>query len=308
MKTVPAGAALVLAGISGASSAVQSAINARLADRIDDAVLAAVLNIVVGAVIVALTVPFMPTARAGLRRLRGAALPWWAYLGGLCGAFFVTSAAATVPTLGVAVFSIAQVAGGGVGGLAIDRAGLAPIGRLAVTGPRLAGTALGVAAVVLSQIGRPAGQVVPAVLAFALAGGVAVAFQTALNGRVSAVSTTAAGTAVNFAVNTPVMLLLAVAIVTVGPGWPDTWPGEWYLYLGGLLSVVIVTILVISVHAVGVLRTGLATVAGQLAGAVLLDVLLPGGPGVSATLLAGAVLTMLAVVVAGRGRAAARLE
>jgi transporter family-2 protein len=204
------------------------------------------------------------------------------------------------------VFTIAQVAGGGVGGLVIDRAGLSPLGRLAMTGPRVAGTALGLGAVVLAQLGRPAGQVVLGALAFAVAGGIAVAFQTALNGRVSAVSTTAAGTAVNFAVNTPVMLLLAAAAVTLGRGWPDDWPPEWYLYVGGLFSVVIVTILVVSVHAVGVLRTGLATVAGQLVGALLLDLVLPGGPGASVPLLAGALLTMVAVVVAGRGRRADR--
>jgi transporter family-2 protein len=306
VKVVPPWVALILAGVGGAASALQSAVNAELAGRLDDALLASVLNIVIGAVIVALAIPFMPSARAGLRRLPGSRLPWWAYLGGLGGAFFVTSAAYTVPTLGVAVFTIAQVAGGGVGGLVIDRAGLSPLGRLAMTGPRVAGTALGLGAVVLAQLGRPVGQVVLGALAFAVAGGIAVAFQTALNGRVSAVSTTAAGTAVNFAVNTPVMLLLAAAAVALGRGWPDDWPSEWYLYVGGLFSVVIVTILVVSVHAVGVLRTGLATVAGQLVGALLLDVVLPGGPGASAPLLAGALLTMVAVVVAGRGRRADR--
>ncbi|HEU4421237.1 MAG TPA: DMT family transporter [Pilimelia sp.] len=301
MRVVPAWAALLLAGAGGAISALQSAVNAELAQRIDSAILAAVLNIATGAVIVVLAVPFMPSARAGLRRLPGSRLPWWAYLGGLGGAFFVTSAAYAVPTLGVAVFTIAQVAGGGVGGLLIDRAGLAPIGRLPMTGPRLAGAALGLGAVVLAQLGRPAGEVVLGLLGIAVAGGIAVAFQTALNGRVSAVSTTAAGTAVNFAVNTPLMLLLAGAVVAFGRGWPDHWPPEWYLYVGGVFSVVIVTILVVSVHAVGVLRTGLATVAGQLTGAVLIDVAVPGGPGLSVALLAGALLTMVAVVVAGRG-------
>lgn len=58
--------------------------------------------------------------------------------------------------------------------------------------------------------------------------------------------------------------------------------------------------LLLSVRSVGVLRTGLAIVAGQLAAAVLLDTLLPVGPNAGPALLAGALLIMAAVVVSGR--------
>ena len=49
------------------------------------------------------------------------------------------------------------------------------------------------------------------------------------------------------------------------------------------------------------LRLGLAVVAGQLVGAVLLDVLLPeAGAGLAVSTLLGAALTLVAVVVSGR--------
>ena len=83
-----------------------------------------------------------------------------------------------------------------------------------------------------------------------------------------------------------------------GP-WGQTISGH---YVGGLLGVGIVLSLLVGVRAAGVLRTGLALVAGQLGGALLLDLVLPGGPGVRLPVLAGALLTLLAVVVTGLGR------
>ncbi|HWH00046.1 MAG TPA: DMT family transporter, partial [Pilimelia sp.] len=246
--------------------------------------------------------------RAGLRALRRARPPWWTYLGGVGGAVFVTGAAYAVPVLGVAVFTVAQVAGSGLGGLGVDRAGLAPVGRLALTGPRVAGAALGVAAVVVSQLGRPVGGLPVAAVAVAVLGGVAVAVQGAVNGRLAAASSPAAGTLVNFAVNLPLMLLAVAGLGLLGPAawvaWPTAsvaWPTDWYLFAGGLLGGGIVAALVFAVQAVGVLRTGLAVVAGQLLGALLLDTALPGGPGLSAGAVVGAGLTVVAVVVAGRG-------
>ena len=97
------------------------------------------------------------------------------------------------------------------------------------------------------------------------------------------------------------MLVVAAVSGARSSGWPSGWPAQWYLYLGGPLGVLIVTSLVVGVRAVGVLRTGLAIVGGQLAGALLLDVLTPGGPGASPALVAGSLLTMAAVAVAGRG-------
>ncbi len=300
-SALPAGVALAVASVGGVSSAVQSAANAELGERVGNASFGAVASTLVGSARILVGLAAMPSMRRGLRALPHAKLPWWTYLGGVCGALFVTIATYVVPAVGVAAFTIAQVTGGSFGGLAVDRAGLAPAGRLPLTAPRVGGAALGVAAVVLAQVDRPVGDLAAGMLALGVLGGVAVALQGALNGRVSAGTTNAAGTAVNFATATPTVLVAAALLGAFAGGWSTRLPGEWYLYTGGLLSVVIVACLLISVRAVGVLRTGLSVVAGQLGGALLLDALIPGGRHASPALLAAAVLTVLAVAVAGRG-------
>ncbi|GAA4454789.1 DMT family transporter [Phytohabitans houttuyneae] len=300
-SALPTGVALAVASVGGVSSAVQSAANAELGERVGNASFGAVVSTLAGSALIAAGLAAMPSMRRGLRALPRARLPWWTYLGGVCGALFVTIATYVVPAVGVAAFTIAQVTGGSFGGLAVDRAGLAPAGRLPLTAPRVGGAVLGVAAVVLAQVDRPIGDLAAGMLALGIIGGVAVALQGALNGRVSAATTNAAGTAVNFVTATPTVLVAGALLGAFGTGWSARLPTEWYLYTGGLLSVVIVACLLISVRAIGVLRTGLSVVAGQLTGALLLDAVIPTAPHATPAVLAGAALTVAAVALAGRG-------
>jgi transporter family-2 protein len=300
VRPLPPTAALALVALGGVASAAQGVINAEFGARAGDPVLGAVVNNLGGSALVLVGLLALPSARAGLRALRTARLPWWSYLGGLGGAAIVVIATYVVPVLGAAAFTIAQVAGGSLGGLAVDRAGLAPVGRLPLTVSRVGGALLGLAAVTLAQLGRPLGELALGPVLLAVVGGLAVALQSALNGRVSAVVGTGAGTAVNFAVAT--LAVFAVAAVAGALGRPPaSWPADWYLWTGGLLGVAIVVTLLVGVRAVGVLRTGLTLVGGQLAGSLLLDALLPGGAGLRLPVLVGAVLTLLAAVLAGRG-------
>jgi bacterial/archaeal transporter family-2 protein len=302
VKALPPWAALALAGVGGVASAAQSAANGELGHRVGSPPLAALFNNAVGWVILAGAFATMPSMRSGLRALRGAGLPWWAYLGGAGGMFFVASAVYAVPAIGVAVFTIAQVTGSSAGGLGVDRIGLSPAGRLRLTAPRIGGALIGVAAVALSQAGRPVGDLAIGYLLLAIGAGAGVAVQSALNGRVSIAASTPAATAVNYAVSTPLMVGLAVLAGSFTRHWPSAWPGDWYLYLGGVSGIVIVTILVVTVRVVGVLRSGLMVVGGQLAGALLLDATVPGGAEPSPAMLAGALLTLVAAAVASLHR------
>jgi transporter family-2 protein len=81
----------------------------------------------------------------------------------------------------------------------------------------------------------------------------------------------------------------------------NPWPGDVWLYLGGALALFVIVTMLIGVQAAGVLRTGLAIVAGQLAGAIVLDLVTPGGPPVGVALIAGSALTFLAVAISGLG-------
>ncbi|MBM0231976.1 DMT family transporter [Micromonospora sp. STR1_7] len=297
-------AGVALASISGVAVAVQSRINGELGVRLADGFAAAVVSFGIGLLVLLVLVPATPGGRRGLaavwRALATRSLWPWQCLGGMCGAFLVASQGITIGSLGVAVFTVAVVAGLSGSSLAVDRAGIGPSGRQPVTRQRLAGAVLTVLAVGLA-VGDRLGA--PGTLALALLpllAGVGTAWQQAVNGRVRAAADSAlTATLVNFAVGT-VTLLVAFAVDIAVRGWPTGHlPSEPWLYLGGPIGIVFIAVAAAIVRFTGVLLLGLATIAGQIMGAILLDLLLPTAashPGPN-TLL-GAALTMVAVLIA----------
>ncbi|MFI6268231.1 DMT family transporter [Micromonospora zamorensis] len=295
---------VALASISGVAVAVQSRINGELGVRLADGFAAAVVSFGVGLVVLLVLVPLTPGGRRGLVALRGAlakgALRPWQCLGGMCGAFLVASQGLTIGSLGVAVFTVAVVAGQTGSSLAVDRAGIGPTGRQPVTRQRLAGAVLTVLAVGLAVGDRLKDPGMLALALLPLVAGVGTAWQQAVNGRVRAAADSAlTATLVNFFVGT-VTLLVAFAIDLAVRGWPTGYlPTEPWLYLGGPIGIVFIAIAAAIVRFTGVLLLGLATIAGQIVGAVLLDLVSPTAashPGLN-TLL-GAALTMVAVLIA----------
>lgn len=308
--TLPTGrriAGVGLATASGVAVAVQSRINGELGVRLADGIAAAVVSFGLGLLLLLVLVPATPGGRRGLAALRRAladgSLRPWQCLGGVCGAFLVATQGLTIGTLGVAVFTVAVVAGQSGSSLLVDRAGVGPGGRQPVTPNRLVGAVLTVLAVLLAvgdRLGDP-GALVLALLP--LLAGVTIAWQQAVNGRVRAASGSAlAATLVNFAVGT-VALLAAFAVEVAARGRPaGGLPSEPWLYLGGAIGIVFIALAAAIVRFTGVLLLGLATIAGQIVGAVLLDLVLPTAashPG--PTTLLGAALTMVAVLVAALG-------
>lgn len=298
-----AGAAL--ASLGGVALALQGRVNGQLGHEIHDGVFAALISFVIGSVLLAAALPILPAARAGVVRLRQALrtreLKPWQLLGGACGGFLVATQGLTVSILGVAVFTVAVVAGQVVSSLPVDRAGLGPGGPQPVTLPRAAGALLAVVAVVIAVSDRAtiadAGglwwALLPAVA------GLGLSFQIAVNGRVRvATANVVVPTMVNFLAGTSLLVIASIVGVLVR-GWPGALPGDWWLYIGGPCGIGAIMTAVVAVRLTGVLLLGLSSVAGQLVGAVLLDVLVPvSGDGLSATSVLGTAITMVAVGVA----------
>ncbi|MBB4912135.1 DMT family transporter [Actinophytocola algeriensis] len=298
-----AGAAL--AALGGVGLAVQGRINGQLGHQLHDGVLAALISFSVGSVLLLAALPILPAARAGVGRLREAlrtiALRPWQLLGGTCGAFLVTMQGLTVSILGVAVFTVAVVAGQVVSSLPVDRAGLGPGGPQPITLPRAVGASLAVIAVIVSVydhgvVTDPGGlwwAVLPAVA------GLGLAWQSAVNGQVRvAADNVVVPTIVNFLVGTSALLVAAVVDVLIR-GLPESLPTQWWLYTGGTMGIVAIMTAVTAVRVIGVLLLGMSSVAGQLTGAVLLDLFVPAeGTELSVTSLVGIVLTMVAVGIA----------
>jgi bacterial/archaeal transporter family-2 protein len=297
-----AGAAL--AAVGGMALAVQGRINGQLGHELHDGLFAALISFSVGSVLLLCALPILPAARAGVGTLRKALrdqrIRPWQLLGGSCGAFVVTAQGVTVAYLGVAVFTVAVVAGQILSSLPVDRAGLGPGGPQPITLPRAAGALLAVIAVIISVLDHEAitasgglwWAVLPAVA------GCGLAWQTAVNGQVrQAAANVVVPTVVNFLVGTCALVIAALVDLIV-KGLPAGLPDQWWLYTGGTLGIVAIMTAVTAVRVTGVLLLGMASVAGQLIGAVLLDIFVPTTGGLSATTLVGIGLTMVAVGIA----------
>lgn len=300
-STRPVALALSAAVVSGALVALQQRLNGELKTSVDDALLAALVSFGTGLLLIATVVLARPKARRALARVRQ--VPWVQRLGGLGGATLVAVGAAAAPEIGVALLTVGIVAGQTTGGLLVDRLGLGPGGAHALTVPRVAGAALCLVAVAISVSGQTARNASPVLLTLVVLAGLLIAVQQALNGRVRATTGDAGvATLVNFVLGTAVLGAgVAVNAATGGIAFGD-WPGldRWYLYLGGPIGVTFVAVAAVTVRRLGVLRFGLAAIAGQLVGALLLDVLSPvSGSTIGTRTLIGVALTLVAVAVSG---------
>ena len=137
MPLVSASAILIL--LAGVLIAVQGPINATLGRAVGSSVNAAFISFVVGSLalgVVALSSRSAPDATA-MRTL-----PWRAWLGGLCGAVFVSAAAYAAPRIGVATMLTIAIASRLLTAVAIDHWGAFGVPQHPMSGGRAIGTAL----------------------------------------------------------------------------------------------------------------------------------------------------------------------
>lgn len=301
----------------GALTALQSRINGELASVTQSGLQAAMVSFGTGWILLSVILLARPGVRRGLvavgQALRSGSLRWWQVVGGLLGGFFVAVQSATVPLIGVAVFTVAVVAGQVSNSIVVDRIGLGPAGRQPVTPTRVISAILAIGAVVIAVSDRLGGEVEGSTLAVvaALVAGLAIAVQQAINGRVGATARNAWTAAwVNFTLGT---VMLGVAL---GVAWgltefdPGALPaGPWWLYLGGTIGVLFIAAAAWVVQRLGVLLFALLAITGQLTGALLLDWLAPAaGVTFHLTLVAGVVLAAVAVAVGSLSAWAPRLR
>ena len=205
---------------------------------------------------------------------------WWWFAIGLCGIPIVLGAAYGVPIVGVAVASVASVAGQTVTGLALDARGVGVPGRLPLTPRRalaalaaLGGLGLAMAAG-SGGSGVGAGQAI-AIGALLFFAGATLAVQNAGNGAVARDSgdPMIAGLASATGGTIAISVLVGGAALTgalAGSTLPSD-PGSWYVYLGGPLGAAIVVAAAWAVRRLGTFALTLAVVAGQLVAAMAVD-------------------------------------
>jgi len=307
---LPVLAGLPLAVGSGLAIPVQGRINGALGARLNDGIAAAAVSFSTGLLVMIIISLVLPRGRAGLANIlpavRNRAFPRIYVVAGAIGALFVFAQSFTVGILGVALFTVATVTGQTVSGLLVDRLGIGPAGKKSVTGIRIIGCILTIAAVAWAVSPRfssggsgdgAAGLLLPLLLP--VAAGFLMSFQQAMNGTATLhYGTPIAATLVNFVAGCIVLwAAFAVKLAVAGPANPL--PGEWWYYLGGPMGCVFIGLGALLVRSLGVLVTGLGMIAGQLLGSLALDLVLP-APGtiVAPATVLGTLLTLGAIILA----------
>lgn len=143
---------LPLAGIlvGGVFLSLQAPINAALARSLGDPLLAACISFGVGFLVLAVISAFRGALPSGSAV---ASTPWWAWLGGFLGAFYVAVVIWGVPKIGVVSTVAALVFGQVAAALVLDAVGAFGLPVQAITWQRLTAAGLILAGLVLSRAG-----------------------------------------------------------------------------------------------------------------------------------------------------------
>jgi bacterial/archaeal transporter family-2 protein len=138
---------LLFAFVAGAMIPFQAGVNAQLATWVHSPIRAAFVSFFVGTVALALIAAFVFRPYPSVHRLGSA--PWWVWIGGLLGAFYVAGSIVTAPRLGAATLIALVVAGQTVASLLVDQYGWVGFAERHVTPGRIAGMLLVLAGVTL---------------------------------------------------------------------------------------------------------------------------------------------------------------
>ena len=296
-----------LAALSGVLIALQARANGELSHRLGNGLQAALVSFISGLIIIVVIALFNPSIKEGVRTLRRAviakAIPPWTLFAGMLGASFVAVQTQIVPMIGVAIYSVAAIAGQSAISLVVDRIGLTGGGKKEITPRRVTAAFVTVFAVFISVADRLDGKdlSIAAVILGVIAGAI-VGLQRAMNGQINEHSQQSFTTSLlNFAMGTTFLLVLLLFAMTLGGMKLSPLPaGPWWIYTGGAIGVLYVAFTSTIVQHLGVLTFTLISVGGQLAGSLLIDLYSPtDGVQVSIYLVSGIVLTYLGVLVGG---------
>ena len=296
-----------LAAISGVMIALQARANGELSLRLDNAPQAALISFSSGLIFITLYALFSKKVKGGLAKIKGAVsrreLPKWRLLAGALGGCFVALQTSIVPLIGVALYSVASIAGQTGTSLLVDRIGLTGGGPKLISSRRVAAAVITILAVLVSVWDKLAGiDFSHLSVVFAVLAGAFVGVQRALNGQINEYSQESYATSLlNFITGTSFLIIFIGLLVITGQTELQPLPaGPWWIYTGGVIGVIYIAFTALIVQHLGVLTFTLFSVGGQLIGSLLLDLFVPSeGISVSWYLVSGIAMTYLGVVVGG---------
>jgi transporter family-2 protein len=297
----------LLAALSGAMIALQARANGELSHRLNNGLQAALVSFGSGLLIIFVITLFNSKIKEGIKNLRRAVankeIARWKLFAGALGGSFVAIQTQIVPLIGVAIYSVASIAGQTAMSLIVDRIGLTGGGKKLISPRRVSAAVLTVLAVLVSVWDRIDANNLSmlAVTAGGIAGAI-VGVQRALNGQINEYSHQSFTTSLlNFVTGTSFLVILIVVGMLLGRNELSPLPsGPWWIYTGGVIGVIYIAFTSTIVQHLGVLTFTLFSVGGQLIGSLVIDLASPTeGVSVSAYLVTGIVMTYAGVVAGG---------
>ena len=300
----------MLSAFSGVLIVVQSRINGELSSYMGDSLEAALVSFGTGLVFISLISFARKDVKVGFKDIfkarKAKQLPSWRLGAGVLGASFVAISTYVVPIAGVALFTVASLAGQTATSLLVDHFGVPGSGKTLITKRRVVAALITVSAVVLSVWDRFAmSDFSILTITLAIFAGIGVGVQRALNGQINSYSKQSFATSqLNFITGTIfLLLLLIIRSFFIDHSIMSFTPGPWWVFLGGSIGVIYIAFTAVAVQHLGVLEFTLFSVGGMLVGALLLDVFVPiEGIHISPYLVAGIFLTYLGVFANGQSR------
>lgn len=299
----------LLAALSGVMIALQARANGELSHRIGNGYEAALISFGSGLIIISIVAAFNPAIKEGIKNLKSAVsikeIPKWTLFAGMLGGSFVAFQTSIVPLVGVAIYSVASIAGQTAASLFVDRVGLTGGGKKHITPRRIAAAIVTVLAVMISVLDRIDAKNLSllAVTGAGIAGAI-VGVQRAMNGQINQSSKQSFTTSLlNFIMGTTFLTALLLLLALINKVDIVAIPsGPWWMYTGGVIGVVYIAFTSTIVQHLGVLTFTLISVGGQLVGSLIIDLYSPtDGVQVSKYLVIGIILTYVGVIVGGVG-------
>ena len=297
----------LLAALSGALIALQARANGELSHRLDNGLQAALVSFSSGLLIILIITPFSPHIKEGIRNLRRAIsrkeIARWKLFAGALGGSFVAVQTQIVPLIGVAIYSVASIAGQTAMSLVVDRIGLTGGGKKLISSRRVIAAVITVVAVLVSVWDRiDANNLSLLAVAAGCVAGAVVGVQRALNGQINEHSHQSFTTSLlNFITGTTFLVILILVGLALGENDLSPLPaGPWWIYTGGVIGVIYIAFTSTIVQHLGVLTFTLFSVGGQLAASLVIDLVSPtDGVSVSAYLVTGLAMTYVGVIAGG---------
>ena len=263
-----------------------------------------------GLIFVTLIVIFRKKTRAGfgliIAAVKSKKLPPWQLGAGVLGASFVAMQTHVVPIAGVALFTVASLAGQTLISLFVDKIGLSGGVKNAISKRRVIAAFITIIAVVVSAWDRfSMSSFSVAAIFLAVLAGTWVGVQRALNAQINVYSTQSFATSqLNFITGTTFLVFLFfIRYLTTGQPLSKLVSAPFWVYIGGSLGVIYIAFSATAVQHMGVLEFTLFSVGGMLVCSLALDLIAPtSGTDISWYLIAGILLTYLGVIANGQSR------